>query len=106
MKYKAVSDRDVRSKPSCKMPNNFHTTFGSQADDDGYYLELRDNANNPFSFLTFWIEDDRSLKVAIGEGQNAVIMPLDELNAVIAEASERLKQAKQDWDSHREKYDL
>ena len=84
--------------------DKFHTTFGSDYRDDGYYLEYRDKVDNPYSFLTFWIQDDQSLKVAIGEGEGAVVMSVSELQNIIANSTERLTQAKNDWDAARDKF--
>ena len=88
------------------MQNNYHVTFGSDAADDGFYLEYRDRPDNPFAFLTLWIEDDGNLTAAVGGGEGAHQLPVGELLEMIGLATARLKSAKSDWDAARQQYDI
>ncbi|WP_116126202.1 hypothetical protein [Lewinella sp. IMCC34183] len=83
----------------------YHTTFGSEVDNDGYYLEFRDDPADPFAFLTFWVDDDAKLHAAVGKGESAVKLGVEELRTMIEGASKRLSEAKANWDIARRKFD-
>ena len=88
------------------LDKQFHVTFGSDATDDGYYLEVRDDARDPYSFLTFIVDDEAKLHVVIGKGHNATELELTTLMDIIATSQHRLVTAKQEWNIAREKFDL
>ena len=72
-------------------------TFGSAHDDDEYYIEWRDQQNNPHSFIAMSTKENNHIHVYIGDSTKSIIMDLDDFEKLLKYSRHKLENAKSNW---------
>ena len=100
-KFPFIQNPAMKPLPKDKI----HLTFGSEPQDDEYFIEWRTSSGDYYPFIVLGSTSDGKIEIHIGGSNNAVIMDLQEFESLLQESKTQMATAKEDFLKHKNDFE-